>query len=287
MLSRRALALALEYAQLTAGAVCIALSVDLFLVPNNIVSGGVTGIAQMMHTAFGTPIGLVALLINIPLFVLGWRYLGGVVFGARTLYATVLLSILIDTLASRVHPVALGEPLLYVFYGGLLDGIGIGLVFRARGTTGGIDIVARFLQQWRGVRPGQGMLALSAAVFVLAGWVYGATPVLYALLVAYISGRVVDIVIGGFTYARAVLIISSKSDAIRAGVLNDLGRGITVLQGEGGYTAIGQQVLLCVIAQSEESFLKALIWDIDPTAFVVINEATEVLGEGFKPGRGR
>ena len=283
---RRSLALALDYALLTAGAICVALSVDLFLVPNNVVAAGVTGIAQLLHTAAGTPVGLVTLLINIPLFILGWRYLGGVTFGVRTIYATVLLSLAIDALGPVVRHYAVREPLLYVFYGGLLDGAGTGLVFRARGTTGGIDIVARFLQQWRGLRPGQGLLALSVVVFALAGWIYGATPVLFALLVAFISGRVVDVVLEGYSYARSAIIISNKPAEIRVAILQDLGRGVTVLEGEGGYTATERPVLFCVISRSEESFLKALIARIDPNAFVVIAEAAEVTGEGFKPRRG-
>jgi uncharacterized membrane-anchored protein YitT (DUF2179 family) len=282
---RRALGLALAYLQLTAGAICIALSLDLFLIPNDVVSGGLTGVAQILHTLFGTPVGVVSLLMNIPLFVLGWRYLGGLTFGARTLYATIALSVAIDLLAPLAQRFSVDEPLLYVFYGGFLDGIGLGLVFRALGTTGGIDIIARFLQQWRGLRMGQSILILSALIFALAGWIYGATQVLYALLVAYISGRVVDVVLEGFSYARSALIISNKPDDIRAALLHDLGRGVTTIEGRGGYTSEDRPVLLCVLAQSEISLLKSIVSDVDPGAFVVITEAAEVLGEGFKAVR--
>jgi uncharacterized membrane-anchored protein YitT (DUF2179 family) len=285
MTLRRGLAIALDYLLLTAGALCIALSLDMFLIPNNVVSGGLTGIAQILRSLFGTPVGVVSLLLNLPLFVLGWRYLGGITFGVRTIYATALLSFAIDALAPFVTRFVVHEPLLYVFYGGLLDGIGVGLVFRARGTTGGVDIVARFLQQWRGIRPGQGLLLLSVLIFAAAGWVYGATPVLYALLVSFMSGRVVDLVLEGYSYARSAIIISNKPDEIRSGVLTELGRGVTVLEGQGGYTAVDKPVLLCVITQSEESFLKELVAKIDPHAFVVISVATEVLGEGFKVRR--
>ena len=186
------------------------------------VSGGLTGVAGLLHTLFGTPVGLVSLAMNIPL-ILGWRYLGGLTFGARTLYATVVLSVAIDLLVAVAERFVVDEPLLYVFYGGFLDGIGLGLVFRALGSTGGIDIIARFLQQWRGLRMGQSMLLLSALIFAGAGSIYGATPVLYALLVAYISSRVVDVVLEGFSYARSALIISNQPDEIRAALLHDLG----------------------------------------------------------------
>jgi uncharacterized membrane-anchored protein YitT (DUF2179 family) len=282
---QRTLGIALSYTELTIGALCIALSLDLFLIPNNVVSGGLTGVAQLLHTLFGTPVGLMTLLMNVPLFILGWRYLGGLTFGTRTLYATVVLSIGIDLLTPLAGHFVIKDPLLYVFYGGLLDGIGLGLVFRALGSTGGIDIIARFLQQWRGLRMGQSLLVLSVLIFALAGWVYGATPVLYALLVAYISSRVVDIVLEGFSYARSAVIISDKPDAIRSALLHDLGRGVTTLEGRGGYTEADRPVLLCVVSQAEVSLLKSIVSGIDPRAFVVISEAAEVLGEGFKSVR--
>ena len=194
----------------------------MFLIPNNVVSGGLTGVAQLLHTLLGTPVGVVTLLMNIPLFVLGWRYLGGLTFGARTIYATVVLSAAIDLFTPLAARFAVREPLLYVFYGGLLDGIGLGIVFRALGSTGGVDIIARFLQRSLGLRMGQSLLGLSAAIFALAGWIYGATPVLYALLVAYISSRVVDVVLEGFSYARSALIISNHPAEIRAALLGAL-----------------------------------------------------------------
>ncbi len=283
---RRVLSIGFNYLLLSLGALCIALSVDLFLVPNDVVTGGVTGAAILLRTLIGTPVGLMTFLLNLPLFALGWRYLGGVVFFARTIYATALMSFLIDALAPVVAPYAVREPLLYVFYGGLLDGVGVGLTFRAGGTTGGTDILARLLQRWRGVRPGQGLLALNVGVFAFAGWLYGATPVLFALLVAYIGGRAVDIVVEGFSYSRSAIIISEKPGEIRATVLQELQRGITVFEGEGGYTQASRTVLFCVIAQSEESALRTLIRRIDPDAFVVITDVSDVFGEGFKPRRG-
>ena len=273
-----------DYVLLTLGTLCLALAIDLFMVPNNVVVGGLTGIAMILNTLFGTPIGLMSLLLNIPLLILGIRYLGGWSFGARTVYATVLLSVAIDVLARPLAPYVqdMRDPLLYTFYGGMLSGLGVGLVFRARGTTGGIDILARFLNRWRGIRMGQALLAIEISIFALSGWIYGARPVLYALLVSFITGRVVDVVLEGVSYARSALIMSRKPDEVRLALLHQLGRGVTVLPGLGGYTDARQPVLLCVVAQSEISSLKELISQIDPAAFVVITEAAEVLGEGFR-----
>lgn len=281
--------IARDYLLLTLGAICVAISVDLFLAPNNVVTGGVTGVAMILNDLIGTPIGAVVLIINIPLLIAGFRYLGGFVFSIRTIYATVLLSFAIDLLAPYIGQIihAPRDPLLYTLYGGLLDGLGVGLVFRAQGTTGGVDIVARFLQRWRGVPMGRSLLLMSVIVFAAAAYLFTFDKVLYALLVAFVSGRTVDLVLEGATsYARQAIIITNKPDHIRSAILHNLGRGVTVLEGRGGFTAIERTVLLSVIAQSEVSGLKKIVHDCDPDAFVVFSDATEVLGEGFRPALG-
>jgi uncharacterized membrane-anchored protein YitT (DUF2179 family) len=274
-----------DYLLITIGALCIAISVDLFLVPNDVVTGGVTGIAIILNDLFGTPIGLMVLLINIPLLIVGFRYLGGFVFGIRTIYATVVLSFAIDLLSPYIGNLisAPRDPLLYTLYGGLLDGLGTGLVFRSRGTTGGVDIVARFMQRWRGVALGRSLLTMNIIVFAAAAYLFSLDKLLYALLVAYISGRMVDLVLEGASYARQAIIISTRPDHVRSEILHTLGRGVTVLEARGGFTTSERTVLLSVVAQSEVSVLKALIRDCDPQAFVVFGNVNEVIGEGFKP----
>jgi uncharacterized membrane-anchored protein YitT (DUF2179 family) len=274
-----------DYLLMTAGAICAAISVDLFLAPNDVVAGGVTGVAMILNDLVGAPIGLVVLLINVPLLAAGWRYLGGFVFGMRTIYATVVFSFAIDLLAPYVgqYVHAPRDPLLYTLYGGLLDGLGVGLVFRAQGTTGGVDIIARFLQRWRGIQMGRSILAMSALIFAAAASLYSLDKVLYALLVAFVSGRTIDLVLEGASYARQAIIISTKTEAIRAAIIERLGRGVTELPGRGGFTASERPVLLSVVAQSEVSMLKAIVRDCDPDAFVVFSNVNEVLGEGFQP----
>lgn len=270
-----------DYTLITGGALLVAAAIDLFLVPNDVVSGGITGAAMLLRTFAGTPVGLVSLLVNIPLFLLGVRSLGGLLFGLRTLYATVVMSLAIDLLAPYLRPVT-SSPLLYTLYGGLLDGVGVGLVFRARGTTGGIDIVARLLEQRYNIQPGRSMLAMNAAVFGVAFVGYGPEKALYALLVAFVSSLVLDYTLAAGSGARQALIITTQPDAVTQALLHDLGRGVTVLEGHGGYTGIARAVLLCVVGRPEISFLKTLVSQTDPHAFVIIGEASEVLGEGFR-----
>ncbi|HZY43768.1 MAG TPA: YitT family protein [Anaerolineae bacterium] len=280
---RKVFSTVFDYAQLTVGAGLIALGIDLFLVPNKIVSGGLTGIATILHLTLGSPVGVVVLVLNIPLFIAGARWTGGLRFAMRTIYATAMMSILTDTLATIVATIPpITQPLLFTLYGGLLDGVGMGLVFRAQGTTGGTDIIARLANHFRGVPLGQTMLAVNGLVLVTAAIVFGVEPALYALIVTFVATRVVDIVQGEAAYARAAIIISAKADDIRSRVLADLERGVTILAGRGGYSEEGQEVLYCVVTRAEVSILKRLVQTIDPKAFVVITEASEVLGVGFK-----
>lgn len=275
-----------DYAIMTIGVICIAVSVDLFLAPNDVVTGGVTGVAMILNDLIGTPIGLIVLLINIPLLIGGFRFLGGFVFSVRTIYATLALSFAIDLLAPYVGRFihAPRDPLLYTLYGGLLDGLGVGLVFRAQGTTGGVDIIARFLQRLRGIQMGRSLLIMNLIVFAAAAYLFSFDKVLYAILVAFVSGRTIDVVLEGAAgYAWQAMIITDQPDRIRSAILHRLGRGVTVLKAQGGFTASEHTILLSVVAQSEVSGLKAMVSEADPHAFVIFSDVNEVIGEGFKP----
>lgn len=272
-----------DYVLLTLGATLLALNIALLLVPNKIVAGGATGIATIMYYTLGTQVGTVVLLINIPLFIAGVRWGGGMRFAVRTIYATVLMSVLADVFTGwTAYLPPINDPLLYVLYGGLLDGIGMGLVFRGQGTTGGTDVVARLLHHWKGIPFGTTLLIVNSVVLIGAAIFFGLAAAMYALILTFVAARVVDVVQGENNYGRAAIIVSSRAPDIRASVLTVLERGVTVLEGRGGYTEAGLDVLYCVVARGEVSILKRLVQSIDPRAFVVITEASEVLGEGFR-----
>lgn len=271
-----------DYLMITAGAVMVAASVNMFLTPNDVVMGGLTGGAQLLQSAIGTPIGLVTLLANLPLFIIGFRALGGLIFGVRTIYATVVMALAIDLLAPYLKPVS-ADPLLYTLYGGLLDGLGVGLVFRARGTTGGVDIIARLLERRFRWRPGRSILEMNMAVFGVAFFAYGPEKVLYAILVAFISSVALDYTLAAGSGARQALIITDQPAAITQALLHELVRGVTMLEGQGAYTGEARAVLLCVVSRSEISFLNDIVSRADPNAFVVIGDVQEVHGEGFVP----
>jgi uncharacterized membrane-anchored protein YitT (DUF2179 family) len=277
---RRAGRVALDYVLIAIGSVLVALAADLFLIPNRVVSGGVVGIATILHYLAGTRVGLVTLLINIPLFVAALVWGGGWRTGVRTVFGVAVMSLAIDLLQPYL-PHVTTDPLLYTLYGGLLDGLGVGLVLRAGGTTGGTDIVASVLYRLRGTRLGATILATNVLILGAAALIFGLEPALYALLVVYVSTQVVDLVQQGLARTRSCLIVSQRYEPIRDAILAQLERGVTVLRGMGGYTGEERPVLLCAVSQSEVTRLKRLVQELDPEAFVIVTAASEVLGKGF------
>jgi uncharacterized membrane-anchored protein YitT (DUF2179 family) len=265
-----------DYLLIVAGSVLVGLGTNLFFVPNRVVAGGVTGIAIILHYVARSPVGAVVLVLNLPLLWLGWRYAGGARFFLRTMVSVAVIAVTIDGTAPFLSPPTSDR---------LVDGLGMGLVFRGRGTTGGTDVLARLAHRALGVGVGQALLAMNLAIFAAAAFVFGAEPVMVALAVAFVSARVLDVVQEGFSAARAALIISTQPDRVRLAVLEQLGRGVTVLMGHGGYTGEDRPVLYVVTAANEIGRLKRLVAQVDPTAFVAITPAQEVLGEGFAPHR--
>jgi len=259
---------------------------DLFLVPGHLAAGGVSGAAQIINNYTGWPIGVLILAGNLPLFVLGWRFLGGRRFMARTVSAVVLYAVLLDGLALVLPRGLTDDNLLNGLYGGLLGGLGMGLVFRGQGTTGGTDILARLLVKWRGVPLSQSYLATDAVIVLLAGLAYSWTLALYALVSLYVSGLAAEAASEGAAVVRTATIISRRADAVAESILRDMQRGVTMWPGQGMYSGEARRILFCAVSRAEIGQLKAIIRETDPAAFVVIGQAHEALGEGFRPLHG-
>ena len=275
-----------DYVLIIAGALLQAIALRLFLVPANLASGGVTGIAQLIHHFTAWPIGLMVLLGNVPMFVLGLRFLGGRRFVLRTAIAVGTYALLTDALVVMPFFPAAGitdDILLNALYGAIVSGVGYGLVYRGRGTSGGSDILARILSHWRGVSMTQSYLMVDTAVILAAGFVFGWKEALYALIALYVSGLVAETTLEGGGTVRTAMIVTTRPQEITARVLTDLERGVTLLEGTGGYSKTARPVLYCVITRAEVSQLKSVVHEEDPGAFLVIGTAHEALGEGFKP----
>lgn len=273
-----------DYLLIILGALIQALSLRLFLVPSELVSGGVSGLAQLLNYYTSFPIGLMVLLGNIPLFILGWRFLGGPRFAIRTILSIVAFSVLTDSLVFFL-PVGgvTDDMVLNTLYGGLLLGVGLGIVYRGRGTSGGTDILGRILNRYTGMTISQAYLITDSLVMLGAGFVFGWTKALYGLVLIYVSGIAAEVTLQGTNIIRTAMIVTTQTEAIAKQIMDDLGRGVTILSGKGGYTGEPRAVIYCTVSRMEINRLKMLVHDIDPRAFMVIGQAQEALGEGFMP----
>lgn len=271
----------LRFIMLNIGLFLTALAFDLFLVPNRIAGGGVGGIATIAFHLFDLPVGLTMLVLNLPLFVWGVYRLGWG-FGMRSLYGTVVLSLSIDLLAPFVT-VPTQDLILSGLFGGVLMGLGLGLVFRSGSTTGGTDFAAAILRSYTGVNVGQLLFALDGLV-VLAVWAaFGSAEIaMYSLIAIFVGAWLIDIVQEGFGYAKSFMIISDCPDEVANAITIKLGRGATLWAGKGAYTGTERQVIMTVVNRSEITRLKRIVSEVDPRAFIIISDAREVLGEGFR-----
>lgn len=274
-----------DYVLMTVGAVVTAYGLDAFLIPNRLAAGGLSGLATILHFVFASqvtlPVGTTMLVMNLALLVVAFRS-GGWRYGARTIYGTVVLSVAIDALAPFIRPLATTDPLLAALYGGAITGLGLGLVFKAGGNTGGTDLIAQVLARRISLGLGQIMLAVDAVVMLIAALAFGPNLALYGIVAVFISGGVIDLVQEGLSVNKAAYIISDTPAAVSDVILNDLGRGATGFSARGLYTGQDREVIFTVVSRRELDALKTLVRVADPSAFIIITDVHEVLGEGFK-----
>jgi uncharacterized membrane-anchored protein YitT (DUF2179 family) len=272
-----------EYIGLMVGALIMALALVFFLIPAKIAPGGVSGLAIVLNVLYGLPVGVVMLLFNVPLYLMGLKLLGKT-FGVRTLFAFIWVSIFTDGITELLgKPVATTEPLLASIFGGVILGIGLGVVFRYKGTTAGSDIVGQIINKYTNVSVGIGIMFVDFFVITLAGIAFkDVNLALYGFISLYFSSKVLDLILDGFDYARSFHIISEKQDEIIELITKDMNRGGTELKGTGFYTRQARNVLYTVVTRREVATLRQEILKIDPRAFVIISNVHEVLGEGFR-----
>lgn len=284
----------LTYFNILLGSIIMAAGYSFFISPYKIVPGGVYGIGIVVHyltkglfsfAPDGFPIGLFGLILNIPLTIIGIRVLGPR-FGVKTVVGFILTSGFIDalTMIFGEDPLQIGQDVLLAsVFGGVLIGFGLGLIFRARATTGGSDIVAMILAKYTKRSLGQLIIIVDSVIVLLALAVFQDWRIpLYSWITIFVTGKVIDIVVQGMSYEKSLMIISSKHKEIRDKVLNDLNRGGTYLHGEGLYSGEQRKVLFIVVTRRELSMLQDFISQIDPDAFMTVTDSNEVLGKGFQ-----
>lgn len=266
------------------GSAIMALGFDMFLDPNGINCGGVAGISMLILRGLDLPwlsLGMLTIVFNIPLFLLGFRKIG------RYFFFTSLLGMLTSSVLYDVlEPLAVGnlDPLLAAIFGGVMIGAGLGIVFLAGASTGGTDIVARLLKlKWRNFPLGKIVLSMDICIAIATGIVFRSlTNTLYSVVTLYLSSVVMDKVIYSMDFAKVALIVSDRYEQIAAAIDGRLARGVTLLNGQGFYRRKDKYILLSVVRQRQLAQLKALVFELDPDAFIVMQDARQVLGDGFK-----
>ena len=265
---------------IAAGSVIMAAGMNLFLIPSRLAAGGVSGLAVILFHLFKIPTSLVILGLNIPIFIAAWWLLGSDKVG-NSLLGSLIFPLAIELTAPYL-PALTYDPLLASVYGGVMMGLGLGLVFRCRGSTGGTDLLALILSRITGFSVGQGLLGADLVVVGLAVFTLGGEAAMYAALSLFISTRVIDFIQEGLGSAKLALIITSHAEEINQALLEELDRGVTRMIGSGGYTEAEREILLCVVSRPQVARLKALVQELDPKAFVIIGSAKAVHGEGFR-----
>jgi uncharacterized membrane-anchored protein YitT (DUF2179 family) len=266
------------------GSFILASGFVLFITPYKIVPGGVYGISIILHYLFGTPVGLVALCFDIPLTIIGIRILGPR-FGYKTVLGFSLTAIFTDTLTYfwGFEPLVKGDALLSSIFGGVLMGLGVGLIFRSKATSGGSDIVAMIIAKYTRLPLGMLMIYVDSTIVLIALAVFRDWKIpLYSWIVIFITGKVIDIVMAGISYDKSVFIISEKYEEIRDKIINSLNRGGTLIEGKGMFNMADRKIIFTVVNRRELFLLEEFIHEIDPKAFLTILDANEILGEGFK-----
>ncbi|WP_147534101.1 YitT family protein [Bacillus marasmi] len=268
-----------EYFLVLVGAAFVAISFNVLLLPNRVASGGVSGISTILYEVMGWEPAYVQWSLNIPLFIAGVLLLGKQ-FGVKTLVGTVFLPLVV--FVTKDWKPWTTDPLLASIFGGVVVGLGIGIVFKGRASTGGTDLAAQIIHKYSGLSLGTCVAVIDGLIVLSAALVFNIESGLYALLSLYATSKTIDLVQVGLGLSKMAMIITNNEGEVRQAILKVMDRGVTKLVAHGGYTDSERPILMCVFNHTEFTKLKQLVKSIDPTAFVIVMEASEVLGEGFK-----
>ena len=274
-----------SYSLILIGAFILAAGFVFFITPYKLVPGGVFGVGIVLYHLLGIPVGLTGLAFNIPLTIIGIKLLGPR-FGVKTVVGFVLTSVFIDGLAYFVGDIALVEDdaLLSSIFGGVLIGFGLGLIFKAKASSGGTAILSQIVARYTRMPLGQSLIIIDSIIVLLGLVAFGDWKIpLYSWIVIFITGKVIDITLEGMSYEKTIFIISDKYQEISHKILHDLRRGGTYIDGKGMYNNADKKIIFVNVTRRELSILTEYVNEIDPKAFLTVIEASEILGEGFKP----
>lgn len=269
----------IEYVYIMVGSAVVAIAFNQFLLPNKVASGGVSGISTIFDSLLGWEPAYVQWAFNIPLFIAGVIFLGGR-YGIKTLVGTIFLPFVVF-LTSKWEPWT-HDPLLGSLFGGIGVGLGLGLAFRGKASTGGTDLAAQIIHKYTGLSLGTCVALIDGLIVLTATVVFDIERGLYALIALYVTSKTIDMVQIGIGRSKMAMVITAYQDEVQEAILHKIDRGVTKLSAYGGYTDQERPVLMCVVDKTEFTRLKQIVQSIDPSAFVIVTDASEVLGEGFK-----
>lgn len=267
-----------EYIIVALACVVMAFNINYFFVGNKLAEGGVSGLSLIIHYLSNIDVSYLYFALNIPLIILAYIFLGKN-FLLKTFFATLVLSVFLKVFASFSEP--LDDILLAAIFGGAINGIAIGIVFYAGGSTGGMDIVAKIVNKYTGIPISRILLATDFIVLSIVAVIFGKVIFMYTLISLVISSKMIDIIQVGIYSAKGVTIITTKEDEIRKRIMEDTGRGITLIDAKGGYTQKEIGMLYCVVGQYQLIKVKTIVKEVDPSAFMIVADVHEVIGNGF------
>lgn len=267
-----------EYIIVALACVVMAFNINYFFVGNKLAEGGVSGLSLIIHYLSNIDVSYLYFALNIPLIILAYIFLGKN-FLLKTFFATFVLSVFLKVFASFSEP--LDDILLAAIFGGAINGIAIGIVFYAGGSTGGMDIVAKIVNKYTGIPISRILLATDFIVLSIVAVIFGKVIFMYTLISLVISSKMIDIIQVGIYSAKGVTIITTKEDEIRKRIMEDTGRGITLINAKGGYTQKEIGMLYCVVGQYQLIKVKTIVKEVDPSAFMIVADVHEVIGNGF------
>ncbi len=265
------------------GSIIVGVSLNILIIPNQIADGGVTGIAIILHYLFNWPVSWAVLILNLPLFILGLRTVGR----DFLIFSIAGVGVLSATLSMTAYlPALTHDTLLAAISGGVLTGIGMGIIFRSRGSLGGTDILAVLFARSTSFSVGQILLGIDAVIFLGVAILFRPEMAMYAMIYMFIATRVVDLVQVGLSHSKSVMVVTTHPQRIADEIMAKLERGVTLFEATGAFSGEAKQVVYCVINRAELSQIKEIVREQDPHAFVAISEVPEVVGEGFSTWKG-
>ena len=270
----------MRYVMILIGCLISSGSINLFLVPNQLLSGGVSGIAIIFYYLFGLPIGLQMLVMNIPLLFAAYRTLGKT-YTIDVVFGTFLFSICIDAMQFLSNYHIVDDAMLAAIYGGVFTGIGYGIIFRANGSSGGLDIVAAMVKKYYSLNMGSVIFAFNCIIMTIAALLFGVKLAMFTLISMFVSSTLTDKVVAGFNNKKTIILISDKTTTIAEEIIKVVGRGVTFLKGEGAFTHQSKDVIFVVVNLTQIGKIKMITDAIDPMAFMIVLDANEVMGRGF------